>query len=534
MALSALRLGPKLTVPTDVATESWGILGQRGSGKSNALVVLAEELYRAQVPWVAIDPKGDWWGIRSSADGKGPGLSVPVFGGDHGDLPLEPTAGKYIADLLVDQNLTAVLDVSSMTGAQMARFLTDFCRQLFQRHKAEPHVRMVLLEEAHRYIPQQVTSVTAELKEAAAKIPLEGRAFGLGSAAASQRSSRLHKDVLTQFSILAAMRSPAALDRDAILAWIIEQEVSRDVMRSLATLPSGDAWILSPHALGITERASFRQRWTFDSGATPKVGQVKRTPKTLADVDLDAVREAMAATIEKAKAEDPRELRRRIMELERQLAAAANAKAPAPVVERVEVPVLAEGARRSLRLLVEQAIGVSQEIRVAAEEVRAALERIAGVPKERAIAGDAPQTAKAPSRHPVAATLPGKVVRPSVPPTNGSTPVTGPQRRILDALAWWEAIGVARPTKLQVGMVARVPLGHRPFRQPPLGAIGRRLDRLPRQGQDRLDRRGSRSRECGAGPNDIGGAARGGPEAVARRASPPSSYASCWSRGRPT
>ena len=66
-----LTLGPGFDVPEDIATESVGLLGQRGSGKSNGLVVIAEELHAAGIPWAAIDPKGDWFGVRSSPDGTG-------------------------------------------------------------------------------------------------------------------------------------------------------------------------------------------------------------------------------------------------------------------------------------------------------------------------------------------------------------------------------------------------------------------------------------------------------------------------------
>ena len=51
--------GKPFTVPVDIATESIALLGQRGSGKSNAEVVFTEELYDAGIPWVAIDAKGD-------------------------------------------------------------------------------------------------------------------------------------------------------------------------------------------------------------------------------------------------------------------------------------------------------------------------------------------------------------------------------------------------------------------------------------------------------------------------------------------
>lgn len=105
-----LRISPDLSLPAEAVTESIGILGQRGAGKSTAAVVLAEEMWKAKLPWVAVDPKGDWYGVRSSADGKRPGLALPVFGGLHGDVPLESGAGALVADLVVDANLTAVLD----------------------------------------------------------------------------------------------------------------------------------------------------------------------------------------------------------------------------------------------------------------------------------------------------------------------------------------------------------------------------------------------------------------------------------------
>ena len=40
-----------------------------------------------------MDPKGDWWGLRAAADGKGPGLPIVIVGGEHGDVPLEVGAG---------------------------------------------------------------------------------------------------------------------------------------------------------------------------------------------------------------------------------------------------------------------------------------------------------------------------------------------------------------------------------------------------------------------------------------------------------
>src|SRR4051812_32647234 len=132
-----LNIAPDLALPLDAATETFGILAKKGAGKSNAAVVMAEEMYDAGIPWVAVDPKGDWWGLRSSEDGKGPGLPIIVFGGRHGDVPLEPTAGALLPDLVLEQRLTCVLDVSEFSKADTRRFLLAFAERLYRQADAD-------------------------------------------------------------------------------------------------------------------------------------------------------------------------------------------------------------------------------------------------------------------------------------------------------------------------------------------------------------------------------------------------------------
>lgn len=116
--MKKLVLSPELSLPLETATRRLAILAMSGAGKSNVAVVMAEQMFAAGIPWVAIDPKGDWWGVRSSKDGKHPGLPVTIFGGLHGDIPLEPTAGQLIADAIVDQRLTCILDISEFPTRQ--------------------------------------------------------------------------------------------------------------------------------------------------------------------------------------------------------------------------------------------------------------------------------------------------------------------------------------------------------------------------------------------------------------------------------
>ncbi len=78
----------------------------------------------AGLPVVIVDPVGVWWGLRSSADGTAEGLPVVIFGGDHADLPLAETAGELLADLVVDERVPAVLDLSTLSKSAGRRFMT--------------------------------------------------------------------------------------------------------------------------------------------------------------------------------------------------------------------------------------------------------------------------------------------------------------------------------------------------------------------------------------------------------------------------
>lgn len=328
---------------------------------SNAAVRMAEEMYAAGLPWVAVDPKGDWFGLRSSVDGTGPGLPIPVFGGLHGDLPLEPTSGPLIADLIVDHNLTCILDVSDFDSkAGQMRFLTEFGERMFRRHGREPQARHFFLEEADDYLPQQVMKDTARCVGMWTKIVKQGRSRGLGVTLVSQRAAVVNKNALTQTGTLIAMRATSPQDRRAIRDWVDHHAAAPEIVDSLPSLKSGEAWVCSPHWLGETKKVRFDRRATFDSGATPAPGTVRR-PATLADINLGELRDQLGEVVERAEADDPKVLHRRIRDLEAQLAKARKA-APAPerVVETVveTVEVVPDSARAAL----DQAVRVLEDV----------------------------------------------------------------------------------------------------------------------------------------------------------------------------
>lgn len=352
-----LRLADDLMLPAEAATQTFLVVGKRGSGKSTTCVRLAEQLIKADVPIVAIDPVDRWWGLKASRDGKGPGLTVYVFGGDHADLPLEAGAGAVIADTLVDHRISAVLSVKHLSGRERGRFVSDLAGRLFQRNKEPLHV---FLEEAHEVAPQQPFKGEEEMVGRVTRLWKLGRSSGLGGSAITQRPASLSKNITTQAEILIVHRMIGPQDVAAVREWIKYHGERDDILGELATLKTGEAFVWAPDfpegkPIGL-KRVQILDRETFDSSATPKVGQRAVEPKALAPVDLEQLRTQMAATIEKAKAEDPKELRREIASLKAELAKrpVGNSQQPVrniPQPRRVEVPVLKDAQVKRLEHL---------------------------------------------------------------------------------------------------------------------------------------------------------------------------------------
>lgn len=337
-----LEISPALGLPLDSVTKTFAIIAQRRKGKTYTANVMAEEMVKAEIPWVALDPTGAWWGLRSSADGKSPGLPVYVFGGGHGDLPLERTAGKLIADLVVEHPAWYILDFSHFESKEAERQLaTDFAERFYRRKGANKTPMHLFVDEADMFAPQRTPSGDQRMLGAFESIVRRGGIRGIGTTLITQRAAVLNKNVLEQIDVLIALRTVGPNDRKAIAGYVEANgtpQQQAELMNSIASLDLGEAWVWEP-GQDLFNRIHVRQRKTYNSSATPDSG----TPApiaTLAPVDLDKIRGQMAATIQKVEREDPKILQKRVAELERQLR-----QRPSETVERVvqkEVPLLRE------------------------------------------------------------------------------------------------------------------------------------------------------------------------------------------------
>ena len=157
MQANRVRLSAELCeITPEIFTTASAIVGVRGSGKTNDGVLLAEEAIRFGVPPVIIDPTSAWWGLKSSPDGKSAGLPVYIFGGERGDVPLEPTSGPIIARFVVEERVPVILDVSDLTKGKQRRFVGEFCTTLYDLKNRRRDPLFLIIDEVPRFCPQQL------------------------------------------------------------------------------------------------------------------------------------------------------------------------------------------------------------------------------------------------------------------------------------------------------------------------------------------------------------------------------------------
>ena len=337
--VSKVRLAPDLALAADeLATLVVALLGNRGSGKSNAAFVILEQLIGAKIPIVVIDYVGIYFSLRLDASGRHPSpYQIPVLGGSHGDITLAPTTGAVVADALARGHASAVLDVSHMSKGDRMRFTTDFAETFFRVKKNYPGPVQLWLEESQRYIPQKIFTGQERMLGAFEEIAEVGRNYGIGLGLISQRPQKLNKDVLNLADLLITLRMNGVHERKAIAEWVQEKDADgRDAVKDeLPGLQRGQAIVWSPSVFNLYGTYKLNKRETYDVNATPLKARAAVKVKAL---DLQELESAMGAVVEEAKANDPRALKARITALEGELWKAQNTRAEKAKVVAPFVP----------------------------------------------------------------------------------------------------------------------------------------------------------------------------------------------------
>jgi hypothetical protein len=357
-------------IPNAVLTQHIVTLGKTRSGKSSTMRLLVERLLDLNKPVCIIDPKGDWWGLKSSADGKRAGYPVMIFGGEHADWPLNEHAGAAVAELLATGNRPAIIDLGGWMVAERTRFFIRFASTFFRLTRG-PH--WLAIDEVHNFAPQgKVFDPDAgKMLHWANRLASEGAGRGITLISASQRPQKVHKDFLTSNETLIAKRVIHPLDRGAIKDWIDgcgDPLKGKEVLDSLAGMKRADGWVWSPEAGFGPILMYFPLFKTYDSFAAP-TGPAAHKLTGWASVDMDEVRLSLAAVAEEAKRNDPALLQAEIAKLKRELATKTPARASPELIAAAEQRGFAHGWHNALNSA-EPILSKIDDLNVAADELR--------------------------------------------------------------------------------------------------------------------------------------------------------------------
>jgi uncharacterized protein len=499
-------------IPSEALDDRLAWTGMTGTGKTHDAGTAVERVMAAKGRVIPFDPLGVWWGLRLAADGKGASrFRIVIFGGPHGDVAITPTSGRLIGEALAAMPESAIVDLSEFESeAQQRIFMRDALTALYGKATGEP-VHLVF-DEADMWAPQNIRDKegdAAKLHHRMQTVVRRGRVKGLISWLITQRPAEISKSVLSQVDGIVAHQLVVPQDVNPLMEWVTtraDPSTAATIREGLPAFERGQAVVYIPRRR-ILEIAQFPKKATFDSSRTPERGEKKNRPQIeLKPLDLEALKKRLEKVEAEAKANDPGKLKSDIAKLqtekaaiERQVAAAAkNAADPKDVAtakgqgqqlgyeqgyaagekaglakgwERGCAEGLRSGVHAGWMLGVEAMKREFGTFRAGPEErdqeavartlLKAAPRRPKDIPAMPAAAGATAEQwrearsevlSRAPKRPPP--------VQPAAPPTrplpaeapSGTLP--GPLQKILDAIAWWNALGVAAPRSVQAAFVA--------------------------------------------------------------------------------
>ncbi len=315
--------------PTEIPIEAFdthhsAIVGQTGSGKTNTGKHMVERLYALGRRVCILDPlKSDWHGITANRAGTGPGLPFAIIGGPRGAIKLPPGSGAAIGRMVASGILPhSIIDMSELERGSFSSWYVDFCKALWKHAHGNGAVHIVL-EEAREFAPKERQG--GEENESiywSKRLATAGRSKGVRFIFMSQRTQQLHNDLLSSANLVVAHRTIYPADRKPVREWIAafngSKELERHVDATLSTLPTGVAWVCDAQHQTV-QLQLIKQCETFDNSRTPAAGETsKKLPATV--LDIAALQETLRESIQEANKEDPDFLRKRVEELESQLA----------------------------------------------------------------------------------------------------------------------------------------------------------------------------------------------------------------------
>lgn len=143
---------------------------------------------------------------------------------------------------LMRKGKASVIDLRGVETSYQTLIVSRLVSRLFElRKRGEVEPGMIVVEEAHNFVPEREKTVSTS---ALRTIASEGRKFGLGLMVISQRPARVDKNVISQCNTQIIMRVTNPNDLAAIKKSI--EGITSEMIEEVKRLPPGYAIVVSP------------------------------------------------------------------------------------------------------------------------------------------------------------------------------------------------------------------------------------------------------------------------------------------------
>lgn len=425
------------------------IQANSGGGKTRTLRRLLEQTH-GHVQHLVLDPEGEYHTLRERFDYI---LAAPKGG----DTVAHPRTAKLLAERLLQLGVSAILDIYELNPDARQAFVKGFLQALVDAPRELWHPTLVVLDEAHVYAPEgKESESTAAVKAMASR----GRKRGFCLVPATQRLAKLSKDVAAECNNKLIGR--CTLDVDIKRAAEELGFTTNEQRQQLRQLDPGQFYAFGP-AFNVTApqlvkvgtiATSHPEAGQQAAPVPPPTEKVRKVLQQLADLPAEAdAREKSIADLRADNAKLTRELAsvRKVA-----TSGSSSSAAPKPEVRVVEKPVITDRQLEKAAAVIAKADATIYRTAEQVLKPLAALRDVLADLTKVFVSVRQPQLPMAPAR---AAIPPQTAIPPRVTPapraltpTDGT--ITGPELKILTALAELEALGLHPADKQQLGLLA--------------------------------------------------------------------------------
>lgn len=445
--------GIRVNIDLDTLIRTRGyVSASSGGGKSHLLRRLIEQIC-PHVQCIVLDWEGEYSTLRK----KFPFVLV----GEGGETPAHPHTAAQVALTLLELGASAVCDLYELKGNDRHNFVRNFVGALVNSPKELWHPVVIIIDEAHYLCPENGYGESVA-KEAIIDLCNLGRKRGFCPILATQRASKVSKNAVEPLqNFLIGLTMPDDHKRVTDTFKVAPGASKREFEKQLMTLEQGWFFVRGA-AISKEQRLIMVGKTETDPPPTGSAAAARRTPTPdaikkllpkLEDIPIEAER--------KAKTES--DLRAEVKELKRQLslksAPQSNPKRERMLLEQINT---LETNLASAKKVAGAYTKAMEGIYSHATKMQDAAINIKSIVDSVRDHVDAMPSASSPAPKPtfspgLRGTVKPEFVAASLEKTDAviHDGLTGPEQRVLDAIAFWEVAMPHRiPPLIAVAMIA--------------------------------------------------------------------------------